>query len=144
MVQTNDKDVEDVEENDMLLDMRDKTYMLYYICYGSEEYNLCYQEGKSLFPSLKVNHTALSRSGNFATPPNTTHPETIEIEDSDTEPDRKQKDRLIGTPLGDEPPKLPEKVAETSSQQPQEPILKCAVAAIPSAPSPIEALVPFP
>ena len=35
-------------------------------------------------------------------------------------------------------------MATTSSQEPQEPTLKCAVAAIPSAPSPIEALVPFP
>ena len=67
-----DNDVDDVEENDMLLDVRDKAYMLHYICYGSEEYNLCYQEDKSLFPSLKVNHTALSQSENYATPPNTT------------------------------------------------------------------------
>ena len=74
-----DNDGDDVEENDILLDVRDKVFMLHYICYGSEEYNLCYQEDKSLFPSLKVNHAALSRSENFATPPNTTHPETIEI-----------------------------------------------------------------
>ena len=132
-----DNDVDDVEENDTLLDVRDKAYMLHYICYGSEEYNLCYQEDKSLFPSLKVNHTALSQSENYATPPNTTQQETIEIKDSDTEPDRKLKDRLIDTPLGDEPPKLPEKVAVTSSQQPQEP------AAIPSLPSPYEALKTF-
>ena len=97
----------------------------------------------SLFPSLKVNHTALSQSGNFATPPNTTHLETIEIEDSDTDPHRKQKDKLIDTPLGNEPPKLPEKVAAISCQHPQEPALKC-VTAIPSAPLPNKALVPFP
>ncbi len=29
-----DNDVDDVEENDMLLDVRDKAYMLHYICYG--------------------------------------------------------------------------------------------------------------
>ena len=55
-----DNDVDDVEENDMLLDVRDKAYMLHCICYESEEYNVCYQEDKSLFPSLKVNHTTLS------------------------------------------------------------------------------------
>ena len=140
----NDNDVDDVEENDMLLDVRDKAYMLHYICYGSEEYNVCYQEDKSLFPSLKVNHTALSRIENFAPPPNTTHPETIEIEDSDIEPDRKQKDWLIDTPLGDEPPKFPEEVTATSSQQPQEPTVKGAEAAISFSPSPYEALNPFP
>ena len=91
-----------MEENEKLLDVRDKAYMLHYICYGSEEYNLCYQEDKSLFPSLKVNHTALSQSENYATPPNNTQQETIEIKDSDTEPDKKLKDRLIDTPLGDE------------------------------------------
>jgi hypothetical protein len=107
--------------------------MLHYICYGSEEYNVCYQEDKSLFPSLKVNHPAISRSGYFATPPNNTHPATVEIEDSDTEPGRKQKDRLIDPPLGDQPPKLPEKLATNSSQQPQKPTLKCAVAAFLSA-----------
>ena len=32
-----DKDVDDVEENEMFLDVRDKAYMLHYICYGSEE-----------------------------------------------------------------------------------------------------------
>ena len=36
-----------------------------------------------------------------------------------------------------------EKVAVTSSQQLQEPTLMCAVTAIPSTPSPNEALVPF-
>jgi hypothetical protein len=51
-----DKDVDDVKENVMLLDVREKAYMLHYICNGSEEYNLCYQADKSLFPSLKVNH----------------------------------------------------------------------------------------
>ena len=86
---------------------------------------------------MKVNHAALSRSG-------TTHPETVEIEDSDTEPDRKLKDRLIDTPLGAEPPKLLGKVAATSSQQPQESTVKHAEVANPSLPSPSEALNPFP
>ena len=83
----------------MLLDVRDKAYMLHYICYGSEEYNLCYQEDKSLFPSLKVNHTAILRSGYFATPSNTTHLVTVEIEDSETRLNRKKKDRLIDPPI---------------------------------------------
>ena len=115
----------------MLLDVRDKAYMLHYICYGSEKYNLCYQEDKSLFPSFKVNHAALSWSENYATPPKTTHQETIEIKDSDTEPDRKLKDRLIDTPLGDKPQKLLEKVDATSSQQPHESTPEAAIPSLP-------------
>ena len=35
-----DNNVDDVEENDMLLDVRDKAYMLHYICYGSVQFAL--------------------------------------------------------------------------------------------------------
>ncbi len=35
----------------MLLDVWDKAYMLHYICYGSEDSNMCYQGDKILHPS---------------------------------------------------------------------------------------------
>ena len=46
--QLNDEDVEEVEEKIVFQDAQDKAYMLHYICCGSDEYNVCYQEDKSL------------------------------------------------------------------------------------------------
>ena len=39
-----DVDVEEVEEKIVLEDAKDKAYMLHYICGGSEDYNVCYQQ----------------------------------------------------------------------------------------------------
>ena len=47
--QLDDDNVKEVEEKIVLQDAKDKAYMLHYICCGSEEYNICYQEDKSLY-----------------------------------------------------------------------------------------------
>ena len=49
--QIDDDDVEEVEEEIVLQAAKDKVYLLHYICCGSEEYNLCYQEDNALCPS---------------------------------------------------------------------------------------------
>ena len=49
----------------MLSDVRDKAYMLHYICYGSEEYKMSYQEDKVLCPSPGDIHPAISESDYF-------------------------------------------------------------------------------
>ncbi len=78
---------------------------MHYICYGSEEYNLCYQGDKILHPSQEDTHPAISGGELFATLSNAIQPDIIEVEDSDS----------------DQPPKLPEIAATTSFQQLPEP-----------------------
>ena len=51
--QLDDKEVEEVEEKDVLKNAQDKAYMLHYVLMGSEEYHQCYQEDISLCPSPK-------------------------------------------------------------------------------------------
>ena len=83
--QLDDEDVEEVEEKIVLEDAKDKAYMLHYICCGSEEYNICYQEDKSLcsFPkSSPMAVTATSTPKSSATPSATRPPETSERDDS--------------------------------------------------------------
>ena len=46
-----DKEVEEVEEEDVLKNAQDKAYMLHYVLMGSEEYHQCYQEDISFCPS---------------------------------------------------------------------------------------------
>ena len=46
-----DKDIEEVEEEDVLKNAQDKAYMLHYVLMGSEEYLQCYQEDISFCPS---------------------------------------------------------------------------------------------
>ena len=59
-----DHEVDVVEEEIVLEDDRDQAYMLHYIPRGLEEYNLCYQEDKSLCSSPK--DTPLARTLTFA------------------------------------------------------------------------------
>ncbi len=47
------KDVDEVEEEDVLKNAQYKVYMLHYVLMGSEEYHQCYQEDISLCPSPK-------------------------------------------------------------------------------------------
>ena len=92
-----------MEEKNLLEDARDKAYMLHYICYGSEEYNLCYQEDHSLCSSPKVTHMAVtlkSASKRSANAVAVTHPKNRKRGFS-SELERKQKDGLID-------PKFPE------------------------------------
>ena len=55
-----DHDVDDVEENEVLADARDKVCMLHYVCIGSKEYELCHQINPSLFPTPKHNPPLLA------------------------------------------------------------------------------------
>jgi hypothetical protein len=48
-----DKNVVEVEEDDVLKNAQDKAYMLHYVLMGSEEYLQCYQEDISFCPSPK-------------------------------------------------------------------------------------------
>jgi hypothetical protein len=48
-----DKNVVEVEEEDVLKNAQDKAYMLHYVLMGSEEYLQCYQEDISFCPSPK-------------------------------------------------------------------------------------------
>ena len=105
-----DKDVEDVEENDMLLDVRDKAYMLHYICYESEEYKACLQDDdQSLHHSQEDTYlqTYTSYLGKlntefWATLLNDNPKEVIPLGDSDSD--------------SDQPPKLPEKLSTTKEE----------------------------
>ncbi len=136
-----DKDVKDVEENDILLDVRDNAYMLHYICYGSEEYKVCFQGDKRLHHSQEDTYPAISgdylqhtdHPGTlnrelFATLSNAIQPDIIEVEDSDS----------------DRPQKHPEIVATVSFQQLPEPSPKYALVRNPSAVLPTAALVSIP
>ena len=83
--QIDDEDVEIVEENIVLEDAKDKAYMLHYICCGSEEYNVCYQEDQSLCSYPKKSAMAVpatSTPKSYATPSATRPPETSEKDDS--------------------------------------------------------------
>jgi len=83
--QIDDDDVEEVEEKIVLQDSKDKAYMLHYILCGSEEYDVCYQEDKSLFSSPKSSPmavTAASTTKSSATPSATRPPETSERNES--------------------------------------------------------------
>lgn len=55
-----DHDVDDVEENEVLADARDKVCMLHYVCLGSKEYELCHQIDTSLFPTPERNPPLLA------------------------------------------------------------------------------------
>ena len=90
----------------MLLDVRDKAYMLHYIRYRSEEYKVCYQGDEILHPSQEDTYQAISGnlSAKFnrellATLLNAIEHEIIQIRDSDLD--------------SDQPPKLPEIGATT-------------------------------
>jgi hypothetical protein len=77
--------VEIMEENIVLEDAKDKAYMLHYICCGSEKYNLCYQEDKSLCSYPKKSPMAVpatSTTKSYATPSATRPPETSERDNS--------------------------------------------------------------
>ena len=83
--QLDDDDVEEVEEKIVLEDAKDKAYMLHYICCGSEEFNACYQEDKSLcsYPkTTPVAVTATSTPKSSATPSADRPPETSQKDDS--------------------------------------------------------------
>ena len=58
-----------------------------------------------------------------------THQDIIEIDDSDSEPDSKQKESLIYPSISDQPSILPEIAATTSFHQRLEPSLKYAFGA---------------
>ena len=45
-----DNDVDNVAENEVLADARDKVCMLHYVCFGSEEYELCHKMDTSYPP----------------------------------------------------------------------------------------------
>ena len=78
------EDVEIVEENIVLEDAKYKAYMLHYICCGSEVYNACYQEDKSLCSYPKKSAMAVpatSTPKSSATPSATRPPETSERDD---------------------------------------------------------------
>ena len=77
MVQLDDHDVDDVEENEVLADARDKVCMLHYVCLGSKEYELCHQIDTYLFPTPKHNPPLLADA---------TSQETKLIENSKSEP----------------------------------------------------------
>ena len=72
-----DHDVDDVEENEVLADARDKVCMLHYVCIGSKEYELCHQIDTSLFPTPEHNPPLLADA---------TSQETKLIENSKSEP----------------------------------------------------------
>ena len=55
-----DHEVDVVEEETVLEDARDKAYMLHYIHCGSEKYNMCYQEDKSLCSTPKDTPSAIT------------------------------------------------------------------------------------
>ncbi len=83
--QLDDEDVEEVEEKIVLEDAKDKAYMLHYICCGSEEYNVCYQEDKSLCSYPKkapIAIPATSTPKSSATPSDDRPPETSQRDDS--------------------------------------------------------------
>ncbi len=61
----------------MLLDVRDKAYMLHYIYFGSEDYKVCYQEDKILCPPPKDTCLAISE-GDYLH--GTYHPATLNRE----------------------------------------------------------------
>lgn len=72
-----DHDVDDVEENEVLADARDKVCMLHYVCLGSKEYELCHQIDTYLFPTPERNPPLLADA---------TSQETKLIENSKSEP----------------------------------------------------------
>jgi hypothetical protein len=101
-----------VEEKNVLEDAKDKTYMLHYICCGSEEYNVCYLEDESLrsYPKKSpVAVTATSTPKSSATPSDDRPPETSE-KDNSLVLTNKRKDDLMN-------PKLPEKKHATANPE---------------------------
>lgn len=112
--QIDDEDVEIVEENIVLEDAKDKAYMLHYICCGSEEYNVCYQEDQSLCSYPKKSAMAVpatSTPKSYATPSATRPPETSERDDSKGLTS-KGKDLLMISEV------LPEKTVATTTPEP--------------------------
>ena len=84
-LQIDDDKVEEVEEKIVLQDAKDKAYMLHYILCGSEEYDVCYQEDKSLCSSPKSSPMAVTASytpKSSVTPSATRPPETSERNES--------------------------------------------------------------
>mgnify|MGYP006151958211 FL=1 len=59
-----DKEVEEVEEEDVLKNAQDKAYMLHYVLMGSEEYHQCYQEDISFCPSSKATSVSSTNLAN--------------------------------------------------------------------------------
>jgi hypothetical protein len=55
-----DKEVEEVEVEDVLKNSQDKAYMLHYVLMGSEEYHQCYQEDTSFCNSAEVSSVSSS------------------------------------------------------------------------------------
>ena len=111
--QIDDEDVEIVEENIVLEDAKDKAYMLHYICCGSEEYNVCYQEDQSLCSYPKNSAMAVpatSTPKSYATQSATRPPETSERDDSKGLTS-KGKDLLMIS-------ELPEKTVATTTPEP--------------------------
>jgi len=103
-----------VEEKIVLEDAKDKAYMLHYICYGSEKYNVCYQEDEFLCSSPKISPVAVtstSTTKSSATPSATRPPETSERFDSKGLTS-KGKDGLTN-------PELPEKTVATATPESQ-------------------------
>ena len=56
--QLDDKEIKEVEEEEVLKISQDKAYMLHYVHMGSEEYHLCYQEDLSFCHSPEVSSTS--------------------------------------------------------------------------------------
>jgi hypothetical protein len=109
-----DEDIKIVEENIVLEDAKYKAYMLHYICCGSEVYNACYQEDKSLcsYPqksAMAVPATSTPKSS--ATPSATRPPETSE-RDNSKGLTSKGKDLLMNR-------ELPEKTVATATPEPK-------------------------